>query len=189
MYEGTLQYSLLNGDFFLGASELEVKYDMTRPMLDLVAAKTNPLLPGWVTYMALTGSSPLVIYEVTQAAWAPAGYFNPALLPPPPALPTFRSVATTLYVAGFASSFGIPLYDAAFQVLDPADPTALARVIVRRADGSAIKDYESVGRYLLTTACPGNATKPGFLPSEYDATTTEGHVPRRVVNCSGGTCQ
>lgn len=181
VYEATLQTALLqDGDFFLGASGLEVRYDLSRTPFDTAAVNpANPatlLAPGWVTYMKLAGGT--VIYDAGNAAWQASGYFAPAMLAPT----SVRSIATTLYVAGFAASFGVPLYDDAGQQL--ASP---ALAIVSRPDGSHIKDYEALGQYVMK-ACAANAAHPGYLPGAYDASTAEGQVPRRVRNCTGVTC-
>ncbi len=173
--EGTLQTGLLvNGDFFPGASGLVVQYDPTRlPMFN----PANPLSPGWVTYMALENGT--VLYDVSDPANAATGGFPPAMLAPT----SFRSVATTLYVAGVAQALGIPLYDDSFTQLTTL--TQLVSTVVRRGDGGAIKDFEALGQY-VAVACATNAANPGFLPSVYDATTAEGAIPRRVVDCTGG---
>ncbi|HEX9053144.1 MAG TPA: metallophosphoesterase [Anaeromyxobacter sp.] len=188
VYEATLQYAMLNGDFFLGASGLEVHYDLTRSPFDTAAVNPSNLAtlvaPGWVTYMKLASES-TPFYDVTPTTAYGATYgFRPDTLSQ--ASPTyFRSVATTLYVASFAASFGITLYDDA---MPPNAITNPAGAIVHRADSSNIKDYEALGQYLAAT-CALTATGPtASLPSTYDATTPEGHVPRRIVNCSGGTC-
>jgi hypothetical protein len=180
VFEGTLQAALgLNGDFFVGTSGLVVKYDLTRTPFDTAAVDLNNpatlLAPGWVTYMQLGDGT--VMYDVTNAAWQPYGHFNPVMLAPT----SFRSFATTFYVAKFASAFGIPIYDAAYQQI--TTDAQLAGAIVRRADTSDIKDYEALAQFIRAECSdPSNAT-PGFLPDEYNRA-----VPRRVVNCSGGVC-
>jgi hypothetical protein len=176
-FEGILQTGLLvNGDFFPGTSGLVVQYDPTLPPFD----STNPLSLGWVKYMALvspTGTTTAVLYDVSNAACNPAAHFcvNPTAM---------RAVATTLYIAGVAQSLGIPLYDDIGTQL--TTQTQLATRVVRRMNGESIKDFEALGQYLAAT-CALTPTGPtGFLPSTYDATTTEGKIPRRVVNCAGG---
>ncbi len=174
VFEGTLQAAIaLNGDFFVGTSGLVVRYDLTRTPFDTSAVDlANPatlLAPGWVTFMQLEDGT--VMYDVTNASWQPYGYFNPVMLAPT----SFRSVATTFYVAKFASAFGIPIYDGAYQQI--TTDAGLAGAIVRRTDTSDIKDYEALGQF-IRAECVANA---GFLPDEYNLP-----VPRRVVNCSGG---
>ncbi|HSN90734.1 MAG TPA: metallophosphoesterase [Anaeromyxobacteraceae bacterium] len=170
-FEGTLQYSLLDGDFFVAPSGLVVSYDMTRPAYDPGTA--SGLGPGWVTYMALvdgSGTVTLRLYDVTDPTLAATAYF--AVNPATHVLP----VVTTYYVASFASAFGVPLLDGLGQ------PTTPAEIILRRGDGSAVKDHEALGAYVVE-ACAANG---GFLPSSYDAATTEGHVPRRMIDCTAG---
>jgi len=172
-FEGTLQYSLLDGDFFVAPSGLVVKYDMSRAAFDQTAVcnlGVAGLCPGWVTYMALPSGT--VLYDAANPDLAAFDYF--AINPATHAL----AVVTTLYVASFASTFGVPLLDPA----NPAAPITPVAAIMRRGDGSAIKDHESLATYVLDE-CAANG---GFLPSRYDATTTEGTLPRRMIDCTGG---
>jgi len=165
--ETLLQTSLEDGDFFVAPSGLEATYDMSRAAYDQTATCGLPvagLCPGWITYLGLAGGTAL--YDVSL----PFPHF--AVDPATHALP----VVTTYYIASFASAFGVPLLD------DLGQPTTPADAIVRRGDGSAVKDHEALAEYVLDV-CEGNG---GFLPSEYDAATVEGHVPRRMIDCTGG---
>jgi hypothetical protein len=83
-----------------------------------------------------------------------------------------RSVVTTYQVAAFAASFGVTLRDGT------GAPTTAVAAILRRPDGSAVKDYQSLAAYVVSL---------GELPSRYDELTVAGHVPRRVV-CMGAAC-
>ncbi len=177
--EGTLQAALaVNGDFFLGTSGLVVHYDLARTPFDTSAVDLNNpatlLAPGWVTYMELANGT--VMYNIARTDWATYGFFNPAMLAPT----SFVSVATTFYVAKFASAFGIPIYNGSFQQI--TTDLGLVGAVVRRADQSDIKDYEALAQF-IREQCAGNTASPGFLPDEYNLA-----VPRRVVNCTGGTC-
>jgi hypothetical protein len=172
--EQTLQTSLVGGagDFFLGVSSLKVKYDTSRTPFDAAA---GPRAPGWITFMALeTGGREFVLYEPANPAFTANGGWaaNPLTMATP--------VATTLYVASFAASFGVPLLD------DTGTPRSPLELVLRRSDGSAVKDYEALGRYVVAQ-CAANARHAGFLPSRYDATTQEGAIPRRMLNCTGST--
>jgi 5'-nucleotidase len=190
--ETLLQTSLLDGDFFPGLAGLEVRYDMSRtafitkvegaPADDTLAESecrsllegvplpvgTEGLCPGWITYVGLANGTPL--YDVSL----PFPHF--AVDPTTSALPT----VTTLYIASFAAAFNVPLY--AFPPTDPPQLTTPTDAILRRGDGSAVKDHESLATYVWDE-CAANG---GFLPSRYDATTTEGALPRRMKNCTGG---
>ncbi|HET8539484.1 MAG TPA: metallophosphoesterase [Anaeromyxobacter sp.] len=174
VYETTLQFAYgVNGDFFLGASGLVVHYDPTRvPLFD----PESPMGPGWVTYMALEGGA--VLYDVTNTDWQAAGYFNPA------EAAALRSVATTYYIAGFASAFGVTLYDDVGRPYGKAvddclpDPPGTCgagpienAILVRNE--AHIKDYEAIARHIIDE-CAANG---GTLPAEYGPTAT---VPRRV---------
>jgi len=63
-------------------------------------------------------------------------------------------------------------------LISPTHP--LTNAILHRAGGSAVKDYQSLAAYVKAL---------GELPARYDGSTTEGHVPRRVIPCPGGVCQ
>jgi hypothetical protein len=139
-------------------SGLEVEYTTDR------TAET-----ATVTRMAL--SSGKVLYDAGDAAYAATGGY--AVDPY-----EFRSLATTFYIAAVAQALGIPMYDEAFQPLTTT--TDLAKTVVRRATGSAIKDYESLAQF-IAAQCAANTAKPGFLPHTWNA------VPARVV-CSGAGC-
>ena len=171
--EQTLQFSFQNGDFFVSAAGLKVKYDVSRPAYDPKVA--GGVGPGWVTFMALErGSTETVLYNPLDPALAATAGFagNPATMVTP--------VATTLYVAGFAASFGVHLLD------DTGQPFASpALAVLRRPDGSAVKDYEALGKYVVAQ-CAANTAHPDFLPSRYAASTPEGAVPRRMITCPGG---
>ncbi len=167
--EGTLQFSLLDGDFFVAPAGMVVRYDMSRAPYDQTATCGLPapgLCPGWVTYMALDDGT--VLYDVSL----PFPHFGRTVNPASHALP----VVTTWYVASFASTFGVPLLDMTGQ---PTTPTG---AIIRRGDGSAVKDHEALGSY-VHGVCAANG---GFLPSRYDAATPAGTVPRRMIDCTGG---
>ncbi len=160
--EGTISTGLyVNGDFFPGVSGLEVEYTTDR------AAETVT-----VTRMALANGT--VLYDETQTGPFPAPYEHYLVNPT-----SFRSVATTMYIAAVAQGLGIPMYDEAFQQLTTT--AQLATTVVRRAAGSSMKDYEALAQF-VAAACADNATKPGFLPAAYGAA-----VPRRVV-CTGAGC-
>jgi hypothetical protein len=167
--EGTLQYSMINGDYFVAGSGLVVRYDMTRPPYDPDVA--SGVGPGWVTYMALDDGT--LLYDVSNPDLEEFAYFavDPMLLQP---------VVTTIYVASFAAALGITLRDDAGVPLDL--PAGLFAAIIRRGDGSAVKDHESLAEYVYGVCDPDS----GLLPSDYDAATPEGAVPRRMIDCTGG---
>ncbi len=176
VYELTLQYAYgFNGDFFLGASGLEVHYDPTKLA---VFNPAQPMGPGAVTYMALADGT--VLYDVsnTDPYWVGAGHFNPAQAA------ALRSIATTYYVAGFASSFGLTLYDDTGhpygRAVDdcPGTPPVcgagpLANAVLVR-NGSHVKDPEAIARFVLGQCAVNNGT----LPAEYERV-----VPHRI--CMG----
>ena len=175
--EQTLQFSFQNGDFFVSAAGLKVRYDLSRPAYDPTVA--GGVGPGWVTFMALeSGAGETVLYDPSNPAFAATAGFagDPRTMVTP--------VATTLYIASFAASFGVHLLD------DTGTPQSPLALVLRRGDGSAVKDYEALGKYVVGQ-CAANQAHPDFLPSRYDASTPEGAVPRRMINCTGsvsGAC-
>lgn len=158
--EMTLQAAMVDPDYQLLPSGLKLEYDPTRTPFD----SANPAGPGWITKLSLVdrGGNETALFDASATAtggWVSDPYAT-------------RSVVTTYQVASFAASFGIHL-------LDPGTGAPIGPVdaILRRGDGSSVKDYQSLAAYVKSL---------GELPSRYDGTTAEGHVPRRVV-CT--TCQ
>ena len=93
-------------------------------------------------------------------------------------------MTATYQLGAFASTLGIVPRDPATGAPQPD----LSRLMVRYpaaapAVGPPVKDHQALARYVLAE-CAANGT---FLPSRYDATTTEGHIPRRMV-CVGIDC-
>jgi hypothetical protein len=160
--EGVLLQALVDGDYFLGASGLRVEYDVTRPPWD-----AHPLHEGWVKRVALadaSGAETATLYDVGQA-----GLGGTHFLGDPTAL---RTAVTTVFVAGFASAFGI-------QLRDPASPATVlsfpfAPAYVRHRDGSAVKDFEALAAFVYAE-CGGGT---GDLPARYGGAQT-----KRLVNC------
>jgi hypothetical protein len=175
MFEQTLQAVHLRGagGLFIGASGFKVKYDISRPAYDPTVA--SGLGPGWITLMALdNGATETVLYDPSNPAFGPTAGFagNPAAMVTP--------VVTTLYLASFASSYGVRLFD------DTGAQRSPPQLVVRRNDGTAVKDHEALGKFVFAQ-CAANALHPGFLPSRYDATKPEGALPNRVIDCTGST--
>ncbi len=191
--EGALLQSMLDGDYFLGASGLRIEYDKLRPLFDVAAAPTNPFTPGWITRIALTdaaGTETQLLYDVTQDGILIQGVPTHFLVNPTSVQP----VATTYYVASFASAFGIHLYNLSTGDLlnPPAGPSTIYDAVVRwpanrpgvAGVGTAVKDHQSLLKYVYEQ-CQANG---GQLPSRYDDALPAGHVPRRMVDCTGGVC-
>jgi 2',3'-cyclic-nucleotide 2'-phosphodiesterase (5'-nucleotidase family) len=157
--EGTISTGLFkNGDFFPGVSGIRVEWRLT-------GSATSPVA---VTFMTLADGT--VLYDEAVTGPFPEPYEHYLVAPN-----SFRSVATTFYIAAVALSLGIPMYDEAFQPF--TSTTALAAAVVRRGDGSALKDYEALAQF-VAAQCAGG----GLLPHTWNAV-----VPRRVV-CTGAGC-
>lgn len=168
--ELSLGLSLGNGDFFVSPSGLAVEYDLTRTPL----VASNPLSTGWITRLAAVGAGGVetVLYDVAAGGWATPNPFGA----PVPTWITPVPVVTTYQLGAFAVANGIT------PKLADGSPTTLAASVVRRPGGTAVKDHQALGAYVKSIA--GGT---GGLPSIYDASTPEGHVPRRMI-CSGLAC-
>jgi 5'-nucleotidase / UDP-sugar diphosphatase len=160
--ELTLGLALSNGDYFVSPSGLAVEYDLTRPPLDA----GNPLSAGWITWLARVGpdGTEVPLYDAGAGGWQVA--WNTPI-----------PVVSTYQVGAFAVSMGV------LPRTETGAFTTLAASVVRRPGGSAVKDHQALGAY-LKAACAANG---GELPARYDATTTEGQVPRRM-RCTGPAC-
>lgn len=174
--EGTLLMNLQDPDYYVSPAGLKVTYDRTRAMWD----QSNPGGLGWITRMATVSSSSVEtpFYDVALAA---GGWLvdptNPA---------TFISIAATYQLGAFASTLGIkPRNPTTFAQVELADlPTLFVRYPCAGPGACpAVKDHQALGQYVYAiSGVPAVA-----LPSRYDATTTEGHIPRRMV-CTGAAC-
>ncbi len=165
--EMTLQYALaVDPDYELLPSGLKLEYDPTRSPFD----SGNPGGPGWITRIWLVdqGGSETPVFDASYSAtggWLTDPYGTLA-------------VVTTYQVASFAAAFGVHLLDPATgESITPSD------AVLRRGDSSSVKDYQSLATY-VRSVCAANG---GELPSRYDGSTTEGHLPRRVI-CTGIAC-
>jgi hypothetical protein len=175
--EGTLLMNLQNPDYFVSPAGLKVTYDRTRAMFD----SSNPAGLGWITYMATVSGSgvetPFYDVSLSAAGWLSAG--GPSEMVPVVATYQLGAFAASLGIVPRNPNTGAPVTDLSSLIVRyPAVPPATT--------GSAVKDHQALASY-VAQVCAGNSTNPGFLPSRYDATTTEGHLPRRMV-CVGADC-
>jgi 5'-nucleotidase len=175
--EGTLLKSLEDPDYFVSPAGLIVKYDRTRAMWN-----QTPTGAGWITYMATVDSGGVEtwLYDVTKNP-AFAGFrYNPGDLAEPA---NFIPVTATYQLGAFAASLGITPLDPTTGA--PVAPANLTTLIVHWTGSitAAVKDHQALARY-VAQVCADNA---GQLPTRYDATTAEGHIPRRMV-CLGADC-
>jgi hypothetical protein len=172
--ELSLGLALSNGDYFVSPSGLVAEYDLTRPPLNA----SNPLSEGWITRLAFVSpvnGAETVVYDAvafeSTGGWASPNPFGA----PVPTWLTPLPLVTTYQVGAFAVSFGITPKNA------DGSATTLAASVVRwptALGGTAMKDHQALGAYLKAIAASG-------LPSRYDASTPEGRVPRRMVDCTG----
>jgi 2',3'-cyclic-nucleotide 2'-phosphodiesterase (5'-nucleotidase family) len=155
--EASLLMATRDPDYFVGPSGLAVAYDPARAPFDLSA----PLGPGWITRIATVdgvGTETGVLYDVAQAGLGGTHFLVDPAAPQP--------VVATYYVASFAQLAGVTLRNAAGAAITPA------AAILRRGDGSAVKDHEALAKY-VKDQCAANG---GELPTRYG-----GAVPRRMV--------
>lgn len=159
--ELTLGLALSNGDFYVSPSGLAVDYDLSRAPLDAA----NPLSTGWITRLASVSASgtETALYDASAGGWQ-----IPWFLPVP--------VVTTYQVAAFAVSMGITPRSA------DGSFTTIAASVLRRPDGSTVKDHQALGAFIrkATTA------NGGELPARYDQASA-GAVPQRICR-AGATC-
>jgi hypothetical protein len=115
--------------------------------------------------------------SVPAAPGLPAGWLdNPTRI---------VTAASSLYIATFATFAGVHLKDAVTGAPIPGnDPNV---TIVKRGDGTEVKEWEALGRYVNRQANGGN------LPVRYNK--TGGSFPRRAIcvganstNPAGGNC-
>jgi hypothetical protein len=157
----TAKKAVEDGDFFLVPSGLKYEYDSSRPLTPA---------GSWMKKVDLVDASGAVttpIFDV--AATATQGW----LVPPT----TLLSVVTTLYVAEFAKFGGVVPKNQDGSVI-----TDLGTAVLARGNGSHVKDYQALAKY-VRDQCAANTAAPGFLPARYGDP-----VPRRVL-CTGPLCQ
>ena len=168
----------IDDSLFLGGSGIRVEYDTSRPAQDL----TNPLNAfdpqnGRITRILIDSDhsdgvdqgDAVAVFDInrTGSEWNSSLGNATSLVP----------VVTTLYIASFAGAAGVTLKDKDGQAV------ALADTILRRGDGSDVKDDESFIRY-VQSICQQNG---GMLPARYDENSPAGAIPRRLI-CTGPLC-
>jgi 5'-nucleotidase len=156
---------------FMVTSGLRYSFDTSRPPFNLSDPK-NPL-NGRITKIEIASNHAQldtydkVIFDVSQGGFVGGSPVD------------VYSITTTYYLASYAASRGITLKT-------PDGITVYSdakQAILKRTDGSEVKEWEALGAYLRTQAA-GNG---GTLPAQYNAATPGGTVPRRTV-CVGMYC-
>jgi hypothetical protein len=169
-----------NAQFFLVPSGMRFNYDTSRPLFNASSDALNPLA-GRVTQIfqaadpgAPDGAATLIYDATNPALLANAGWNGVSPL-------KLYTIATSLYVATFASVAGVKLKN-------PANPSQVftnpEQAIVRRADGTEIKEWEALGTYIAASS-KANANK---LSSRYDAASAAFASARRAT-CKGPLCE
>jgi 5'-nucleotidase / UDP-sugar diphosphatase len=171
-FEVAVSQGLIADSVFMSPSGLKVEFDTSRPAADLTPTALLDPQNGRVTKMTLDTTDDnvdnydTVIFDLS--ATDPWINGDPTQLFP---------VATSLYVASFAGSAGVTLKNAA------GDSVALTDTILKRPDGSVVKELEAFVAYIKDIA----AANGGKLPTRYDETQAAGTLPRRMI-CSGPLC-
>lgn len=178
-FELSVSQGLIDSSFFLVGSGIQIEYDPTRdPQVlgaDLLNDALDPQNGRILRILVDTDHSDGVdnpteaLFDIdrTGAEWDSA--LGGAL--------TLHPVVTSAYVASFAELAGVTLKDAV------GSPVELSETILQRADGSTIKEYEAFMSYIVAE-CAANG---GQMPDRYDAQTSEGSTPRRLI-CVGSGC-
>jgi len=169
-----------NAQFFLVPSGMKFSYDTDRPLFT-TSDVLNPSR-GRVTQISQANDPKVpdgpstLIYDGTNPALA--GTFGWNAVSPN----KLYTIATSLYVASFASLAGVKLKN-------PANPAEVytnpeQAIVHRQADGSEIKEWEALGLY-ISAASKANA---GNLPARYDGTSAAFATLRRT-SCKGSLCE
>src|SRR5207248_6292082 len=168
-----------NGQFFLVPSGMKFKYDTSRQLFSTADA-LNPVAPR-VTQIsqAIDPTHPdggsTVIYDADDLTLrANAGWKGVSPL-------KLYTIATSLYVASFASLAGVKLKNPANPAEIYTDPE---QAIVRRQDGSEIKEWEALGTYIAVVS----KANGGNLPVRYDGSSATFAGLRRTT-CKGALCE
>ena len=162
--------SLGASDYFLVPAGIKYEYDTTRPLFD--AKSPGDPNNGRVTKISFASNhTQLDTYDSVFLDVANGGWLTSEA--------RLLTVVADLYVAKFAYVAGVTLRDPA-----TTDPLAAPEDgIVKRPDGSAVKDVEALAAWVHTLAA-GNG---GALPSRYDIANTAMPFPRRAI-CTGSLC-
>jgi hypothetical protein len=163
--------------FFLVTSGAKVEFDTSRPEYNTNGSAIDPA-NGRITkitfasdHSTLAGLDTYdkVVFDVNQGGFvAPYDATTPI------------TVAANFYIASFASSLGVPLDlpdGTGTPAMSPAD------LLLKRADGSLVQDWEALGTYIMNQS----QMNGGTLPASYDPAGTPGY-PRRMI-CSGPLCK
>ncbi|HEY5677167.1 MAG TPA: hypothetical protein VIR81_10285, partial [Myxococcales bacterium] len=168
-------------DFFLVPSGFRFEYDTSRPAFN---AGGDPLdrNNGRVTRIWQLSAADLAAgnfdgtwepkFDASRSTSAGGGLPPGWLDDPVKIVPT----AASLFIASFATVAGVVLKDADTGRPVPGNDPNLT--IVRRADGSEVKEWEALGSYVH------KAGGGGALPRRYDLSDPSGPVPRRAA-CTG----
>jgi 5'-nucleotidase/UDP-sugar diphosphatase len=157
--------------YFMVLGGAKYEFDTNRPVFN---TSGNPLDPanGRVTKITFaTDHTKPDVFDHVAFDVANGGFIDPPL--------SFVNVVTNLYVAQFATSFGIKLKKtdgSGDQFASPSD------AILKRGDGTEVKDYDALGAMIRSEA----QANGGALPARWDAKTA-GNFPRRAI-CSGTLC-
>ncbi len=162
---------------YLTTSGLRVTFDTSRKVFDTGGSPLDPqngrvTKIEWNSNHAQNGydSYDVVLFDVTRtgAEWdSSAG-----------GKLTKYGVITNSYIASFAASAGVALKNA-----NGLPIQSLGDAIIRRPDGSEVKDFEALAEFVRDQSMKNGGT----LPANYNAADPAGMIPRRMV-CLGPSC-
>lgn len=161
---GTIEFGLARGakssDFDLDFAGMKVEYDASRPPAEKIADLFNPA-KGQVMRISLDTDHSDGFEQFDKLVYERAAMINDDAL--------VMSFATSSYVGQFATDAGVTIKDSM------GAPISVSGAILKRADGSEIKQVESFMSLIHAT--------PAGLPSLYDRSSAS-FTKRRV--CVGG---
>lgn len=160
VFELALALRQTNSDYDIGPAGLRVEYDATRPPIESVLDLFDDT-KGQVMRILFDGDHSDGFEQFSEVLYDRANHLEATRNFP---------VATSSYIAQFASEAGAELKDASGR------PITVEEAILRRADQSEIKQIEAFLGYIA--AFPG-----GKLPPRYDVTSKQ--ATKRLVCING----
>jgi 5'-nucleotidase len=169
-----------NAQFFLVPSGMKFSYDTNRPLFSTsdilnpnagrvtqISQANDPTAPDGASTVIYDGTNPALLGTFGWNAVSPNKLYT---------------IATSLYVASFASIAGVKLKNPANPAEVYTDPEQA--IVRRQVDGSEIKEWEALGLY-VAAASQANA---GKLPARYDGSSATFATLRRT-SCKGSLCE
>jgi hypothetical protein len=167
-------------DLYVVPAGFKFQYDISRapfnPNGDPVDKNNGRVTKIWMQTSHAGGNyDNEATYTLVFDASTSAGWLAPPL--------KLIRAAANLYLVTFATFAGVHIKDPSTgQPIAGNDPTS---TIMRRQDGTEVKEWEALGAYVKAQAA-ANAANPGKLPARYNKDDALGALPRRA--CPGALC-